>query len=127
MPDGLRVEFVYMASACVLVVDDNPLFRATAMDILRDLGLRVFEAYKGDFALSLIEAHPEIRLIFIDVRMPGMSGPDLAEQVRRRYPAIKIVMTSGFVGEECCPKGFPFLAKPWRPNEVASTVKLQAA
>jgi CheY-like chemotaxis protein len=116
-----------MGSTSVLVVDDNPICRATAMDILGELGLRVFGAYSGETALGLIEAHPEIRLMFIDVRMPGMSGPELGKLVRQQYPAIRIVMTSGYVGEEAAPIGFPFLTKPWRSNEVEKAVLSAAA
>ena len=116
-----------MGSTSVLVVDDNPICRATAMDMLGELGLRVFGAYSGEAALALIKEHPDIRLIFIDIRMPGMSGPDLADVVRQKYPAIRIVMTSGYVGEEGAPSGFSFLTKPWRSNEVQKAVISAAA
>ena len=106
----------------VLVVEDNPIFRATAIDMLETLGLKAFGAYSGESALGMIEAHPEIRLVFIDIRMPGMSGPDLAQRVRRRHPAMQIIMTSGYVAEDDAPPDFPFLAKPWRPDEIERTV-----
>ena len=48
-----------------------------------------------------------------------MSGPELAELVRGRRPDIKIVLTSGYVGEEAAPSGVHFLRKPWRLDEVA--------
>jgi CheY-like chemotaxis protein len=116
-----------MGSTSVLVVEDNPICRATAMDMLGELGLRVFGAYSGEAALALIKAHPEIRLIFIDIRMPGMSGPELGELVRQQYPAIRIVMTSGSIGEEAAPSGLPFLKKPWRSSEVQKAVLSAAA
>jgi CheY-like chemotaxis protein len=59
----------------VLVVDDNPLARATAVHLFEDLGFKVVDAYNGAAALQLIAAQPEIGLLFVDVRMPGMSGP----------------------------------------------------
>ena len=92
-----------MAKASVLVVEDNPMSRATAVDMFIDLGFTVFEAYNGYHALALLERHPEISLLFVDVRMPGMSGPELAELVRQRRPDIKIVLTSGYVSEEFLP------------------------
>ena len=72
--------------------------RATAVDMFIDLGFAVFDAYNGYHVLALLERHPEISLLFVDVRMPGMSGPELAELVRPRRPDIKIVLTSGYVG-----------------------------
>ena len=95
-----------MSKASVLVVEDNPLSRATAVSM--------FEA--------LLEVRPEIGLLFVDVRMPGMSGPELAEIVRRRRPDVRIVLTSGYVGEEAVPDGLQFVPKPWRVEQVAKLV-----
>jgi CheY-like chemotaxis protein len=95
-----------MSKASVLVVEDNPLSRATAVSMFEALGFAVFDAYSGHHALALLEARPEIGVLFVDVRMPGMSGPELAEIVRRRRPDIRIVLTSGYVGEEAVPTGF---------------------
>jgi CheY-like chemotaxis protein len=114
-----------MAKAFVLVVEDNPMSRATAVEIFEDLGFAVLDTYNGHHALALLEARPEIGLLFIDVRMPGMSGPELAEAVRRRRPDIRVVLTSGYVGEEDVPKGFTFVPKPWRMDQVARAFGLR--
>jgi CheY-like chemotaxis protein len=111
-----------MSKASVLVVEDNPLSRATAVSMFEALGFAVFDAYSGQHALALLEARPEIGVLFVDVRMPGMSGPELAEIVRRRRPDIRIVLTSGYVGEEAVPDGLPFVPKPWRLEQVAKLV-----
>jgi CheY-like chemotaxis protein len=111
-----------MFKASVLVVEDNPLSRATAVSIFESLGFQVFDAYNGDHALALLEARPEIGLLFVDVRMPGMSGTELAELVRKRGPDIKLVLTSGYVGEEAVPRGLAFVPKPWRVDQVARVV-----
>jgi CheY-like chemotaxis protein len=116
-----------MAKPVVLVVEDNPMSRATAVEIFEDLGFAVFDAYNGHHALALLEARPEISLLFIDVRMPGMSGPELAEVVRRRRSEIKVVLTSGYVGEADVPEGFPFVPKPWRMDQVARAVGLRGS
>ena len=111
-----------MAERSVLVVEDNPMSRATAIAMFEELGFRVFDAYNGHHALALIEAHREIELLFIDVRMPGMSGSELAQIVRRRRPDIKLVLTSGYVGEDAVPNGLAFVPKPWRMDQVAEAV-----
>ena len=114
-----------MAKPFVLVVEDNPMSRATAIEMFEELGFTVFDTYNGPHALALIEARPEIGLLFIDVRMPGMSGPELARVVRRRRPDIKIVLTSGYVGEEEVPSDFAFVPKPWHMDQVARAVGLR--
>jgi CheY-like chemotaxis protein len=111
-----------MSKASVLVVEDNPLSRATAVSMFEALGFAVFDAYSGEHALALLEVRPEIGLLFVDVRMPGMSGPELAEIVRRRRPDIRIVLTSGYVGEDAVPDGLQFVPKPWRVEQVAKLV-----
>jgi CheY-like chemotaxis protein len=111
-----------MSRTSVLVVEDNPLSRATAVAMFKALGFEVFDAYSGHHALALLEVRPEISVLFVDVRMPGMSGPELAEVVRRRRPDIRIVLTSGYVGEEAVPKGLQFVPKPWRVEEVAQLI-----
>ena len=111
-----------MSKASVLVVEDNPLSRATAVSMFEALGFAVFDAYSGEHALALLEVRPEIGLLFVDVRMPGMSGPELAEIVRTRRPDIRVVLTSGYVGEDAVPDGLQFVPKPWRVEQVAKVV-----
>jgi CheY-like chemotaxis protein len=112
-----------MNKASVLVVEDNPLSRATAVSMFEALGFTVFDAYNGHHALALLDRRPEISLLFVDVRMPGMSGPELADEVRQRRPDIKIVLTSGYVGEEAVPSGLAFVPKPWRVEQVAKAIE----
>ena len=64
--------------------------------IMQALGCEVFDAYNGQQALKLLQAHPEIQVLFTDVRMPGMSGTELAETAQRLQPDLKIVLTSGY-------------------------------
>jgi CheY-like chemotaxis protein len=106
----------------ILVVEDNPLSRATAVDMFKNLGFKVLDAYNGHHALALLEARPEISLLFVDVRMPGMSGLELAKVVHKRRPNIKIILTSGYVGEDVVPSGLNFVPKPWRVEQVAQAV-----
>src|SRR3954467_13578477 len=111
-----------MSNVAVLVVDDVPQVRATAVRIIEDLGCMVFDAYNGPQALKLLQAHPEIEVLFADVRMPGMSGTELAEAAQRLRPDLKIVLTSGYVGPQDVPADIPFVPKPWRAEAIADVV-----
>src|SRR5215217_9596678 len=75
-----------MSKVAVLVVEDIPQARATAVGIMQTLGCTVFDAYNGHQALKLLQAHPEIQVLFTDVWMPGMSGTELAETAQRLRP-----------------------------------------
>ncbi len=111
-----------MNGPAVLVVEDVPQIRATAVQLFQELGCAVFDTYNGHGALKILEAHPEIEVLFADVRMPGMSGIELAEVAQRLRPDLKIVLTSGYVGPKDVPADIPFVPKPWRVEDVAGVV-----
>jgi CheY-like chemotaxis protein len=106
----------------VLVVEDNPMVRANAVHLFQDLGFSVLDAYNGVEALRLIKAHPEIGLLFVDVRMPGMSGPELVDAAQRVRPSLKIVFTSGYVDERALPEDAAFVPKPWRVDQISEAI-----
>jgi CheY-like chemotaxis protein len=111
-------------TVAVLVVEDMPQVRALAVRIMKDLGCEVFDAYNGEDALRLLQARPEIDVLFADVRMPGMSGTELAKAAQRLRPDLRIVLTSGQVTRNDVPDGFPFVPKPWRAREIAAVVNV---
>jgi CheY-like chemotaxis protein len=107
----------------VLVVEDMPQVRAMAVQIMEDLDCTVFDTYNGPQALELLQAHPEIEVLFADVRMPGMSGPELAEAAQRLRPDLRIVLTSGYVSRDEVPDDIPFVPKPWRTGNLVQVVR----
>jgi CheY-like chemotaxis protein len=101
----------------VLVVEDNPLVLADAAATFQDLGCRVLEAHSADAGLELLSAHPEIALLFADVRLRGMDGLSLAVQARQVRPDIAIALTSGY-HEVDVPPSMLFVPKPWRTADL---------
>ena len=81
----------------ILVVEDDDDVRAHTVDLLRELGYRVLEAYDGESALRLL-ARPDqdVQLILTDVVMPSMSGWELADAARGIFPGMRILFTSGY-------------------------------
>src|SRR3954462_12845916 len=110
-----------MSGLAVLVVDNVPQIRATQM--FQELGCEVFDAYNGHGALKILEVRPEIQVLFADVRMSGMSGPDLAQVARRLRPDLWIVLTSGYVSRDEVPDDIPFVPKPWRAGDLVQVVR----
>ena len=105
----------------VLIVEDDFLLRMNAAEMIGDAGFDVVEAANADEAIAILEARPDIHVVFTDIQMPGsMDGLKLARFVRGRWPPIKIVATSGFVcvGEDDLPQGSRFLTKPYRPAQI---------
>lgn len=78
----------------VLVVDDKESIRKAMTDLFEEFGYSVREAVDGHSALHQIrEQNPDILLS--DLQMPGMSGRELLNNVRRLFPAIRVIATSG--------------------------------
>jgi two-component system cell cycle sensor histidine kinase/response regulator CckA len=113
----------------VLLVDDEPELLRLAARELEVKGYEVFACPGGTQALSTLQSrHGEIDLLVTDVVMPGMNGIELADAVRRRYPAVPVLYVSGHldedtVGRRTLPRESELLAKPFTPDELARRVR----
>ncbi|ABD86791.1 response regulator [Rhodopseudomonas palustris] len=109
----------------VLVVEDELLLRAAAVDFIEAAGFSVLEAASADEAIEILEARDDIRVVFTDIQMPGsMDGLKLAQAVRGRWPPIEIIATSGHVsvGPDDLPARGRFVRKPYSPAQIASMI-----
>jgi len=99
----------------VLIVEDEPLVRLTGADLLAEAGFEVLEAGNADEALRILEAIPQVRVVFSDVEMPGsLDGVGLARRIRQRWSSVGIILTSGHrIREETIPGDGRFLPKPY--------------
>ena len=92
-------------------------------------GRYVLVAPSGKEALSILESSDKpIDLVFTDVVMPGMTGQALAEEVRRRYPGIKLLFTSGYAHEAIAQHGMlaaeiRLLNKPYTMAQLTATIR----
>lgn len=81
----------------ILVADDEDLIRELAVQILSGCGYRVLEAGSASEALALVVEQKEpVDLLLTDVVMPGMTGADLAERLRRERPQLRVLFMSGY-------------------------------
>jgi CheY-like chemotaxis protein len=105
-----------------LLVDDEDLVRMSTADMLMDLGYKVLEAQSAEEALRMVREglHPD--LVVTDHLMPGMSGVDLARDLRARWPKVPVLIVSGYAELEGLAPGFPRLTKPFRSAELASSL-----
>jgi signal transduction histidine kinase len=112
----------------VLVVEDNPAMRRVAARQLCDLGYRVVECDRAAAAIELLQGE-QVDLLFTDVIMPGgIDGIELARIARERWPALKIVLTSGFPEARIDANGdllgsLQMLNKPYRQEELAAVLR----
>ena len=81
----------------ILVVEDEEDVREHTSGIARELGYQVLEAPNGKIALDLLEQHPDVRLLFTDIGLPGgMNGRQLPDAARQRHPALKVLFTTAY-------------------------------
>ena len=110
----------------VLVVEDEQSVRELVAQVLGICGYRVLTAAGGEEALLIVSAQPDpIHLLLTDVAMPGMSGPQLAEELRRRRPEIAVQYMSGYA-DHAAGRGrvdAGYLRKPFRTEELARAVR----
>ncbi|KQR77388.1 hypothetical protein ASG25_03675 [Rhizobium sp. Leaf384] len=110
----------------VLVVEDEPLLRMMAVDLIEEAGYAVMEASNADEAVHLLETRLDIRIVFTDIDMPGsMDGLKLAAAIRDRWPPIEIIITSGAVTNAVAqlPDRAVFFPKPYDHGRLLSTLQ----
>ncbi len=113
----------------VLVVEDESDVRTLAEALLGSLGYRVLTAGDGREGLMILEKEPGIDLLLSDVVLPGrMSGPDLADQAKRRHAKLKILFMSGYAEtlfhhHGPLSEGADLLNKPFRKLELAQKIR----
>jgi PAS domain S-box-containing protein len=123
-----RAEEVQRGHEKILVVEDDPRVRRVTVARLNDVGYEVIEAANGPEALDLIGVHPEIRLLFTDIVMPGgIHGNELADLARSVKPDIKVLFTSGYAEPSVAGKEFAeresWLKKPYTAAELAARLR----
>jgi PAS domain S-box-containing protein len=117
----------------ILVVEDDDNVRTATSDMLRELGYRVIAAADGASALHLVDARPDIRLLFTDVGLPGgMNGRQLADAVRERRPELPVLFTTGYarnaiVHHGRLDPGIHLLPKPFTYAELADKLNRMLA
>jgi CheY-like chemotaxis protein len=110
----------------VLLVEDDPLIRMSAADMLGNLRHSVIEAGDASEALALLEAHA-VDIMLTDVGLPGISGSELAARASERIPGLRIVFATGRDEIPRAEGGAQLrnailLRKPYGPDELAEAI-----
>jgi PAS domain S-box-containing protein len=113
----------------ILVVEDDASVRRVNVARLVELGYRTIEAADGPSALQLLDGQPAVELLFTDIIMPGgMTGVELAQAVRQRFPWMPILLSSGYAAPELLKSGggIPgavLLRKPYTAAALATKLR----
>jgi CheY-like chemotaxis protein len=114
----------------VLLVEDEPVVRALAARVLRQLGYVVIEASSADGAIAIVKGSlgAKLDLLLTDVVMPGLRGTELVRRVRARRPSLKVLFMTGYADDFALRKeGVDverwLLQKPFTPEVLAAKVR----
>jgi CheY-like chemotaxis protein len=109
--------------ARLMIVDDDSEVRIIIAEFLQDFGYHVIQASGGTEALDLLGETPDLRLLITDIRMPDMSGIELANLATRRQRDLKVILISGyFVSQQV---EWRFLRKPFRMRDLEAAVRAE--
>ena len=107
----------------VLVVEDEPGVRELITRTLTRAGREVVTAAGAQAALTALNSHPNITLMLVDIVLPSMAGYDLAAEVRKLSPDVRVVFMSGFAHDALRhPSRDGFLSKPFTPEALIAVV-----
>jgi PAS domain S-box-containing protein len=113
----------------VLVVEDEPVVSAVVQALLSRAGYDVLVAADGALALHALEEHgSDVDLILLDMTMPGMTTEEILAEVRRLYPVLPVLLTSGYTSSDTIKRMLAdgivqgFLAKPYQLHELLEHV-----
>ncbi len=118
----------WSGSETVLLVEDDSALRALVMSLLSSLGYKVLEASNGLQAVRVVRQQGnEIDLLLTDIVMPGLRGPNLANEVTSLFPDIKVLYMSGYPESACSGTislgGKPLLEKPFKQADLARKLR----
>ncbi|MGF6233890.1 CheY-like chemotaxis protein [Inquilinus ginsengisoli] len=112
----------------ILVVEDEPLLRIMAEDVVLTLGHEAVGAEDGSQAIAVAEASPELEVLVTDVNLgSGPTGWEVASSIRQTHPTILVIYTSGLASAHDHSRhgvmDSIFLAKPYAPEELADAIR----
>jgi PAS domain S-box-containing protein len=128
-PEAVTAPAIQGGRETILVVEDDKLVRDYVLTQLRSLGYVTLDAANGAEALAVIQAGHQFDLLFTDVIMPGaMNGRQLADEVQKSRPGVKVLFTSGYTENAIIhhgrlDTGVLLLAKPYRKSDMAGMIR----
>ena len=111
-------------SQTILMEDDEDLMLTMGQMVLSSFGYQVLTANSGQKALDILsKSDKKIDLVITDLVMPGMSGRELVEQLRKQDPNVRVLCTSGYVPPPVQSEDSAYLQKPFTSQELLVKVK----
>jgi two-component system, OmpR family, response regulator VicR len=115
----------------IVLVDDESEFIETMSKRLQKRELKVLTANSGEEAMEVVHKNPKLEVMILDVKMPGMDGLSVLQEMRKKYPLIEVIMLTGHATIESAIEGmklgaFDYLMKPCEMELLLEKVEAAA-
>lgn len=108
----------------ILLVDDSSRIRPLVREILKELNCQILEAGSAEEAMEVAASQSgALDLLLTDIAMPGISGLELAAELRRNHPRLKVLFMSGHLLPSATSADTYFIEKPFRPDTLLTQVR----
>jgi len=112
----------------ILIVDDEEMIRDLLIDIVDTLDLASDAVSDGELALQALSADQEIGLVILDMNMPVMSGRECYHQLRKTFPVLPVILSSGMDQDETerqfgPDKNLYFIQKPYSLAKISGLIQ----
>jgi DNA-binding NtrC family response regulator len=116
-----------MSDINLLLVDDEKPFVETMTKRLEKRNYKVRSVFSGQEAIKVLGEDPQIEVVILDVKMPGMDGIDTLKEIRLKFPLVEAIMLTGHATVESAIQGmklgaYDYLMKPCDMNELIAKV-----
>jgi len=127
--EGSPVEEIGSQGGTLLLVDDEVNVLKSLSRLFADEPYRTMTASGGDEALAILERE-RVHVVLSDNRMPGMTGTELFQRVKKRWPQVIRIMVTGFADVQAIMEAvnegaiYKFITKPWNDDDIKLSVRL---
>ena len=111
----------------VLIIDDERSIREGSARILSRIGFHITTASRGEEGLELLEINPDVSIVLLDLKMPGIDGMEVLSRIRKKYKDIMVIIMTGFATVETAIQAmkqgaYDFIPKPFEPDHLRLVV-----
>ena len=118
---------IFMANSKILICDDEEGIRESLKLILAD-HFNLIAVDSGDMALEVLAHSKDIKVMLLDIKMPQTNGLNVLQEIKKKYPHLKIIMVTGYKSVETAAEATRlgacgYIVKPFKSQEILETVK----
>ena len=119
---------VQLSKGTVLIIEDDPSSRVYFKKVLEELQLRILEAAGGHEGVKVFRENPQISVVLLDIRLPGVSGFDILKELKKIRPEVPVIAQTAFAmtgdREKCMAAGFDdYISKPVKKDKLIALLQ----